>query len=75
MLMEVYTGMAVRIVLIRINLPLWCISLPFQVGNLFATLLTRSWRAALCSLVTERGMPMYIIGNSTTCKGNMDAAS
>jgi hypothetical protein len=59
MLMEVYTWMAARVVLIRTNLPLWYTSLPFQVGNLSTTLLTRGWRVALGSLVTERGMPRF----------------
>jgi hypothetical protein len=62
--MEVQTGMAVIVVLIKVNLLLWCISLPFQIGNLPAALSNSGWRAIFGSFVTDNRIPKYLIGKS-----------
>jgi hypothetical protein len=68
-LMAVYTGIANRVVLIRVKRPLLCISWPRHAGSLSATLSIKGWRALLDSLKTDKGEPKYLMGKDFSSHG------
>jgi hypothetical protein len=65
----VCTGTTDKVGLINVSLRLLCIKLPFQAGSLSTTLSIRYCQADLGSLDVDRGIPRYLIGNSTTAQG------
>jgi hypothetical protein len=65
-------GIATKVVLMKVSLPLWFVMFLFQVGSLLAILSTSDSRADLGSFVTNKGMLRYFNGKLTTRQGNKE---
>ena len=67
---DTWIGMAERVVWVRVALPAFVRSSPFQVGIRVAIALTSRCSLARPSLNKVRGAPRYFVGNSWILQGN-----
>jgi hypothetical protein len=72
--MQVWIGITVIIVLIKVRRPEWRSKRPLQVGSRSPILSSSGCQAILGSLETPSGIPRYLMGKSTFWHGKIDVA-
>lgn len=68
--MDTWTGIAERVVLVRVALPVFVRRPTFQVGIRAATASTSICSSLRLSLDRDKGAPKYLVGNSWIRQGN-----